>query len=205
MESSCHSATSGSAVRRCPPGSPSPALDSRYADWCARRCARPGQPRRQPRSSCMRRSAAKPIISRRNVALEPFSSSARRAILSSVIVEVLGPELCLDNPTLPKITAVAAERCQRPPTPRPGTRPRAPAVAPIVLLDTLAALVADRAPFPALPGKLIQADVEPIFAAAEKSAAGTGMAAKRRRNYAMTSTHPLPNSFRSRNCPGSPA
>lgn len=41
-------------------------------------------------SSSIRRFTAKPIISRRNVASEPFSSSSRRAILSSVIE--MGPK-----------------------------------------------------------------------------------------------------------------
>ncbi len=52
-------------------------------------------------SNAIRRSAAKPIISRKKLASEPFYKSSRRAILSSVIVVVLGFELCLDNPTLP--------------------------------------------------------------------------------------------------------
>jgi hypothetical protein len=62
-----------------------------------------------PTSNSIKRCAAKPIISRRKVASEPFSSICRRAILSSVFV--VGPRSAvagLDNPTLPKITAVAA-------------------------------------------------------------------------------------------------
>jgi Aminotransferase class-III len=46
-------------------------------------------------SSSISRVAAKPIISRRNVASEPFSSSSRSAILSSVIVVVSRSELCV--------------------------------------------------------------------------------------------------------------
>ena len=42
------------------------------------------------------------------VVSEPFSSSSRRAILSSVIVVIPRFRLCLDNPTLPKITAMTA-------------------------------------------------------------------------------------------------
>jgi hypothetical protein len=68
-------------------------------------------------------------------AAEPFSSSSRRAILSSVIVVVLGFRLCRDNPTLARITAVAAGgpppqdsrrslrlASQGPPTPRLGAQ-----------------------------------------------------------------------------------
>jgi hypothetical protein len=44
-------------------------------------------------------------------------------MLSSVIVVVPRFRLRLDNTTLPKITAMAAEPRQQPPTPRPGTRP----------------------------------------------------------------------------------
>src|SRR3546814_14650888 len=44
------------------------------------------------------------------VASEPFSKRARRAILSSVIVVVLGSELRVCNPTLPKIATVATGR-----------------------------------------------------------------------------------------------
>ncbi len=55
-----------------------------------------------PVSSCISRSAAKPIISRRKLASEDFSKSMESAILSSVIVVVpwIGVESC--NPTLPK-------------------------------------------------------------------------------------------------------
>ena len=77
--------------------------------WLRRSAVRsPGAAPQSPSvSSCMSRSAAKPFISRRNVASDPFSRRARRAILSSVIAVVLGFRLCLDNSTLPKITAVA--------------------------------------------------------------------------------------------------
>src|SRR6202140_5810608 len=44
-------------------------------------------------SNSIRRWAAKPIISRRNVASHPFSRSVRRAILSSVIAVILRSEL----------------------------------------------------------------------------------------------------------------
>ena len=58
-------------------------------------------PHRLSVSSAIRRSAAKPIISRRNVETEPFSSRSRRAILSLVNpVAVLEFRMCLDNPTL---------------------------------------------------------------------------------------------------------
>ena len=45
---------------------------------------------------------------RRSWSHGPFSNSSRRAILSSVIVVVLGFRLCLDNPTLPSTAAVTA-------------------------------------------------------------------------------------------------
>ncbi len=58
-------------------------------------------PHRLSVSGAIRRSAAKPIISRRNVETEPFSSTSRRAILSLVNpVAILEFRMCLDNPTL---------------------------------------------------------------------------------------------------------
>src|ERR1700730_12992390 len=57
-------------------------------------------PHRASLSNSISRWAAKPIISRRNVASEPFSRSVRRAILSSVIVVILRSELRVQpNPT----------------------------------------------------------------------------------------------------------
>jgi hypothetical protein len=57
-------------------------------------------PHRASLSNSIRRWAAKPIISRRNVASEPFSRSVRRAILSSVIAMILRSELrAQPNPT----------------------------------------------------------------------------------------------------------
>jgi hypothetical protein len=76
--------------------------------------------------SSIRRWAAKPIISRRNVAWEPFSRTARRAILSSVIVVILGSELRVATPltgSLPPDSRRSRRRVDRPPsTPLPGTR-----------------------------------------------------------------------------------
>jgi len=92
-------------------------------------------------SSSISRWAAKPIISCRKVvselsicfAAQPRSS--RGAIVSSVIVVISRFRLCLDNPTLPRITAGATDRpacadsrrslrqaAQWPPTPPAGTR-----------------------------------------------------------------------------------
>src|SRR6195952_1437675 len=85
---------------------------SRYPlRWLRRSALRsPGAALQRPSvSSCISRSAAKPIISRRNDASEPFSKSARRAILSSVIGVVLGFRLFLDNSTLPRIIAMATD------------------------------------------------------------------------------------------------
>src|SRR6195952_3560190 len=85
---------------------------SRYPlRWLRRSALRsPGAALQMPSvSNCISRSAAKPIISRRNVASEPFSKSARRAILSSVIGVVLGFRLFLDNSTLPRIIAMATD------------------------------------------------------------------------------------------------
>src|SRR6202045_648419 len=57
-------------------------------------------PHRASLPNSISRWAAKPIISRRNVASEPFSRSVRRAILSSVIVVILRSELRVQpNPT----------------------------------------------------------------------------------------------------------
>src|SRR6202045_1854418 len=57
-------------------------------------------PHKASLSNSISRWAAKPIISRRNVASEPFSRSVRRAILSSVIVVILRSELRVQpNPT----------------------------------------------------------------------------------------------------------
>src|SRR5437763_17191724 len=80
--------------------------------------------------------AAKPIISRRNVASEPFSRSVRRAILSSVIVVILRSELRVatqpysgsprwppTGPPAPDSWRSLRRAGQRPPTPSPGTRP----------------------------------------------------------------------------------
>src|ERR1700716_412943 len=70
-------------------------------------------PHRASLSNSIRRCAAKPIISRRNVVSEPFSRSVRRAILSSVIVVILGSEL-----------RVATQPYSGSPRwPSPGTRP----------------------------------------------------------------------------------
>src|SRR3981189_670407 len=94
-------------------------------------------PHRASLSNSIRRCAAKPIISRRNVVSEPFSRSVRRAILSSVIVVILGSELRvatqpysgsprwpLTGPPAPDSWRSLRRAGQRPPTPSPGTRPR---------------------------------------------------------------------------------
>src|SRR5665213_172414 len=93
-------------------------------------------PHRASLSNSIRRCAAKPIISRRNVASEPFSRSSRRAILSSVIVVILGSELRVatqpysGSPRRPLTGLPAPDSWrslrragQRSPTPSPGTRP----------------------------------------------------------------------------------
>ena len=72
-------------------------------------------------SNCISRSAAKPIISRRNVASERFSQKREKAILSSVIVLIPGFRLLLDNSTQLRFVAMATHWT---PTPRPGTRPQ---------------------------------------------------------------------------------
>src|SRR5437763_16306183 len=92
-------------------------------------------PHRASLSNSIRRWAAKPIISRRNVASEPFSRSVRRAILSSVIVVILRSELRVatqrysGSPRWPLTGPPASDSWrslrragQRPPTPSPGTR-----------------------------------------------------------------------------------
>src|SRR5947199_5976731 len=93
-------------------------------------------PHRASLSNSIRRWAAKPIISRRNVASEPFSRSVRRAILSSVIVVILRSELRVatqpysgsprwppTGPPAPDSWRSLRRAGQRPPTPSPGTRP----------------------------------------------------------------------------------
>src|SRR3979490_1998516 len=93
-------------------------------------------PHRASLSNSIRRCAAKPIISRRNVVSEPFSRSVRRAILSSVIVVILGsefgvathpysgpPRCPLTGPPAPDSWRSLRRAGQRPPTPSPGTRP----------------------------------------------------------------------------------
>src|SRR3954454_16623231 len=74
-------------------------------------------PQRASLSSAIRRSAAKLIISRRKLASEPFSRSSRRAILSSVIVVVLGSELRVATQPYPASLRWPPPWISRPPTP----------------------------------------------------------------------------------------
>src|SRR5437763_13741872 len=65
-------------------------------------------------SNSITRWAAKPIISRRNVASEPFSRSVGRAICSSVIVVILGSELRVQpNPTQDRHDGCCPARLRR--------------------------------------------------------------------------------------------